>query len=569
MGARAHGAVAAIVAGVVTGALVGATGGVVATSQAAAVTTDQSYWVPANDKLVVDGHGYGHGHGMSQHGAQGAATRGLSHGEILDFYYPGTRTGTVTGEVRVLVSADTTDDVVVSPVSGLGVRDLGDASVHSLPVGDSFKRWRLVVVDGRTVVQRYDAGWKRFARRWNGSFAGDVEFFAKAPITLWTPTGRKTYRGTLRAASPAPGSRRRDTVNVVSVDQYVMGVVPYEMPASWHPEAVRAQAVAARTYATWSRERNRNGHYQICDTTSCQVYGGVSGEDPRSNDAVRATARTILTHGGAPAFTQFSASSGGWTSAGSVPYLPAQKDPYDAWSGNSVHSWTVTVDARVLERKYPRVGTLRRIRVTQRDGNGQWKGRVTSVVLDGTAADVTISGDEVRWAYGLRSSWFAIRSTPVITRWRQIGGASSVVGDVRGPEYAVASGVGQRFAKGRIFDSPRTNPWEVHGPILTRYLGLGGPSSSLGFPHSRVVHRGGGNHHARFEGGSIFHRSTGATLTVTGAIERRWRSEGAFSSGLGWPKTSNYKVRGGQRVDFDQGAIVWRRSTGSTRVIRS
>lgn len=567
MAARARGMSAAVV-GSVVGALVVTTGGVVATSPASAVTTDQSYWVPANDELVVDGHGYGHGHGMSQHGAQGAATRGLTHGEILDFYYPGTRWGTVKGKVRVLVTADTTDDVVVSPASGLSVRDLGDRSVHSLPVGGSFKRWRLVVVDGRTVVQRYDGGWKRFGRTWNGRFAGDVEFFAKTPITLWTPSGRKTYRGTLRAASPTAGSRRRDTVNVVSVDQYVMGVVPYEMPASWHPQAVRAQAVAARTYATWSRNQNRRGHYQICDTTSCQVYGGVSGEDPRSNDAVRATARKIRTYGGTPAFTQFSASSGGWTSAGSVPYLPAQKDPYDAWSGNSVHSWTVTVDAGVLERKYPRIGALRRLRVTHRDGNGQWRGRVTSLVLDGTDADVTISGDELRWAYGLRSNWFSIRSTPIITRWRQIGGAGSVVGDVRGAEYSVASGVGQRFDKGRIFDSANTAPREVHGPILTRYRRLGGPSSTLGFPRSRVVHRGGGNHYARFEGGSIFHRSTGATLTVTGAIERRWRSEGAFSSGLGWPKTSNYKVNGGQRVDFARGAIIWRRSTNSTRVIR-
>jgi peptidoglycan hydrolase-like amidase len=102
------------------------------------------------------------------------------------------------------------------------------------------------------------------------------------------------------------------------------------------------------------------------------VDGGVSSEDPRGNTAVRATARQILTYQGRPAFTQFSASNGGWTAAGSVPYMPAEADPYDDWAGNYVHSWSVTVDAGRLERSYPSLGTLQRIQVTSRDGNGDW-----------------------------------------------------------------------------------------------------------------------------------------------------------------------------------------------------
>jgi stage II sporulation protein D len=170
---------------------------------------------------------------------------------------------------------------------------------------------------------------------------------------------------------------------------------------------VKAQAVAARTYATWSRSQYPNRYYHICDTSSCQVYGGVAAEHPSSTAAVTATARTILTVGGKPAFTQFSASNGGWTSAGSVPYLPAKPDPYDGVSGNPVHDWTETLTADRIERAYPSLGTLRRIRVTQRDGNGEWKGRVVTVVLDGTNADVTVSGDGFRSQFGLRSTWFA------------------------------------------------------------------------------------------------------------------------------------------------------------------
>ena len=223
-----------------------------------------------------------------------------------------------------------------------------------------------------------------------------------------TPSGPRTYRGSLRSATPVPGGKARDTVNVLSMDDYLRGVIPTEMPASWQPEAVKAQAVAARTYATWSRSQYPTRYYQICDTSYCQVYGGQGAEDPRSNAAVTATARQILTYGGKPAFTQFSSSSGGWTSAGSVPYLAANADPYDDYDGNPVHAWTLSLSARAVERAYPRVGTLNRIRVTRRDGNGEWKGRVWTLVLDGSKSDVTVSGDEFRARFGLRSSWFTV-----------------------------------------------------------------------------------------------------------------------------------------------------------------
>ena len=119
--------VAAGVVGVVTTVLVAAT-----VPPAPAVTTDQSYWVPVDKRIVVHGHGFGHGHGMSQYGAWGAALQGLTHTQILDFYYPGTTWSEVRGKVRVLVSADTTPDLVVSPAAGLTLRDLGAVSYTHL-----------------------------------------------------------------------------------------------------------------------------------------------------------------------------------------------------------------------------------------------------------------------------------------------------------------------------------------------------------------------------------------------------------------------------------------------------
>lgn len=562
MRGRTFGVLAALLPVVAATAVVGGVGG-----SANAVAVDQSYWVPVDKRIVVHGHGYGHGHGMSQYGAQGAAMQGKSYSEIINFYYPGTDWSRVRGRVRVLITADTSSDVVVSPTTGLTVRDLGDRGKYRLPIFPGITRWRLNVRDGRTVVEKFTDRWRRFRPGGKRFLVGDGEFFAPGPLTLSTPSGSKAYRGILRAASPRPGASDKDTVNVLSMDEYVRGVVPYEMPASWHPEAVKAQSIAARTYATWERDQNRSRYYQICDTTACQVYGGATAEDPRSNRAVAATAGQILTYDGKPAFTQFSASSGGWTSQGSVPYLPAQEDPFDGWSGNSVHSWSTTVDAGHFERAYPALGTLRRIVVVNRDGNGEWQGRVNSVVLDGTKRNVTISGDDFRWAFNLRSSWFTIEPTPIIARWTRIGGNRSRLGDVTSKENAAGKGSVQAFERGRIFYSRRTGARELYGPILSRYRKAGSASGELGLPKTPVQRRLAGQR-VLFQGGSIWSNPRTGTVLVSGRISRKYVRIGSLRSGLGWPTRTNYAIRGGERVNFENGRIVWWKKTNQVRVRR-
>jgi len=395
------GAVSALVTGLVLAPL--------AAGPAGAVPTDQSYPVPDSGVYRVEGHGYGHGHGMSQYGAQGAALQGLSHRQILRFYYPGTRLETSKGRIRVLLTADTSPDLVVEARSGLLLHDLGDGTSYRLPTGRGATRWRLRVDrDGRDVVGWYDGEWHRWRPGGEPALTGEGEFRAGGrPITLRVPGGTAKYRGRLRATAPEEGSTHRVTVNVLGLTSYVQGVVPAEMPASWEPEAVQAQAVAARTYGVRSRSDNRGDPFHICDTTSCQVYRGVAGEDPRGNDAAVATAGEVLTYEGEPAFTQFSASSGGWTAEGSMPYLPAKRDPYDDWAGNYVHDWSVRLSARSIRDAYPALGRLRRIQVTSRDGNGEWQGRVWRMVLHGSRGDVRLSGDDFRFRFGLRSTWFS------------------------------------------------------------------------------------------------------------------------------------------------------------------
>jgi SpoIID/LytB domain protein len=356
--------------------------------------------------LTITGNGYGHGHGMSQYGAKGAAEQGLTYRQIVGFYYPGTSWGTAAGQVRVLITADTTRSVVVQARSGLTAQRVGRTRQWNLDRPRlAATRWRIAPVAGGRSRLDYLAsgGWHTLA-----TVAGDLQFNAGgAPITLFLPGGdRVAYRGALRAASPHPGGMDRDTVNVLSLENYLKGVVPREMPALWSPAAVQAQAVAARTYAVFERA-DQHGYYQICDTTACQVYGGYSAEYASSNAAVAATAHQIVTYAGAPAFTQFSASNGGASMAGGEPYLVSQKDPYDA-AASPYLDWSTTVTPADIAKEWPQIGQLTGIRVTPSSANAPGAGYVSSVAITGTTGSVSVSGDAFRSFADLRSSWFSI-----------------------------------------------------------------------------------------------------------------------------------------------------------------
>lgn len=362
--------------------------------------------VPKGGAVVVHGRGFGHGHGMSQYGAQGAAKQGKRTGQILDFYYPHTRPGTRGGSVRVLITASigSTTKVVARP--GLKVHDLATGATHPVPAtGPTSKatRWRMSGDgSGGTQVSYRTGTW----HPWR-TLSGNGEFRSSgAHLTLVLPTGNVTYRGTLRAMGPVSSTTHRITVNKVSLEGYVQGVVPREMPPSWRPAALRAQAVAARTYAAFEASSS-DSRFNLCDSTSCQVYGGLTAEVASTNQATADTAGQIRTYRGDPAFTQFSASNGGWLADGGQPYLVAKQDPFDTGAIDPYASWKKKVTALTIQRTWPALGRLTSIEVTGRDGNGQWGGRITSLILHGTKNDKHLSGDEFRSGLGLRSTWLS------------------------------------------------------------------------------------------------------------------------------------------------------------------
>lgn len=365
--------------------------------------------VPKGATIVIHGKGFGHGHGMSQYGAQGAAKQGKSTRQILDFYYPTTDVGHAGGPVRVLLTASIGAATTVVARPGLQVRDLKTGTTSRIPTSGKpaqATRWRMAPGAGGTTVSYLTGTWHVWRTlRGNGEFRST----GKA-LTLVLNGTRTTYRGTLRAMAPISRTTHRITVNKVSLESYVQGVVPREMPSSWKPAALRAQAVAARTYAAFEvadAADSSDQRFNLGDSTSWQVYGGKSAEVASTNTATAATAGQVRTYGGKPAFTQFSASNGGWTAAGSQPYLAANQDPYDTGAIDPYFSWRTTVTAAHIQRVWPVLGRLTSIEVTARDGNGKWNGRIESLTLHGTRADKDLTGDDFRSALGLRSTWLS------------------------------------------------------------------------------------------------------------------------------------------------------------------
>ena len=385
---------------------------------------------PADGVFAVEGHGWGHGRGMSQWGAQGAASQGVSAETIVSTYYPGTqRTVLPAAPIRVLLSSDEGRDTTVLPATGLQVTDVSTGTTQVLPSGPS--RWRVVVDSAGLHLQRLDGStWTASPIGGGITHGGPLRFSGPTFVRVVFGNGTsRDYRGAVQAVKAS--STALQTVVVLPLEDYLLGVVPREASASWKPAALQAQAIAARSYSANKRARVAGaGTYDICDTTACQVFGGSavyssSGtrtelEPASTSEAVRATAGVVRTYEGRPIFAEFSSSNGGWSTKGDFPYLQAKEDPWDGAVANSVHSWKASLRAADLERRFPAVGTLLRIRVTGRDGNGEWGGRVKAVVLEGVSStgaptSVTTTGAGVygartwpAYADGLKSTWFRI-----------------------------------------------------------------------------------------------------------------------------------------------------------------
>lgn len=388
------------------------TGSVLAASLAglAATATPAAAWASTN--VDITGHGYGHGRGMGQWGAFGYATNyGWTYTQILNHYYGGTAVQTVGLAAMTVDLSELDGNGSVWVTSGAAFTAGGLA----IPANGSAR----ITLSGSTLTAQGNAtGCGKPLAGVHPVTSGLFKSSVASPQTLSQmlticDTGR-TYRGTLTLVNGSGVSR---VVNTLSMDDYLRGVVPRESPASWGDAAggkgmaaLQAQAVAARSYAAAS---SRYSWAKICNTQSCQVYGGagLDGtliEDARSNTAVTSTSGKTLTAGGAVVSAEFSASTGGWTAGGA---FPAVEDLGD--SAAPYHDWSTSIPASTVGDAFG-VGILQSITVT-RNGLGADGGRVLTAKVTGTSGSTTVSGDQFRSALGLKSDWFSVHNPVVPT----------------------------------------------------------------------------------------------------------------------------------------------------------
>jgi stage II sporulation protein D len=347
---------------------------------------------PAADaavRHVIRGAGFGHGIGMSQYGAYGFALNGRDYQEIMSHYYRGTELSSAPSRpVRVLLQPN-------DPF----IRVRGATSVS----GRSLRPQRTYVArdSGGGVVVTTSSG-RRVARL--GSAA---RFEGSSPLRLLGPAlngiSSGLYRGAIEVRAEGSGVT---AINVLDIDSYVRGVVAGEMPSSWPLEALKAQAVTARTYALATRKTT--GLFDQYPDTRSQVYRGVTGESVRSDAAVRQTAGRILTYDGVPAVTYYFSTSGGHTEnveysfvgALSKPWLVGVPDPYDDQS--PYHRWTVNTSGRSLDAALGAPGAFKRVKVLDRGVSP----RVVRARVIGSAGSVVLTGPTIRARLGLRDTWF-------------------------------------------------------------------------------------------------------------------------------------------------------------------
>ena len=331
--------------------------------------------------FVVTGHGWGHGVGLSQWGAYGFAQKGAGYAKIVQHYFPGTDLGAApVSRVRVLLTIGVKTLKLVSPAD-FRVRDAGGA-VHELTAGTYTLTPTLnLKIDGR-------------AR----ALAGPLLFQpGAAPLAL-----RRRYRGSIQV--DVVGGKLR-AVNMVGLEHYLYGVVPSEMPYTWLPEALKAQAVVARSYALATR---KTGAFDLYPDTRSQVYLGIDHEKPATNAAVDATAGKVVLYEGQVAKTFFFSTSGGRTASAediwgeAVPYLVSVPDPYDSISPH--HKWgpfsftgarlakVLKMPGRVVDLQ-PELNSSRRIK---------------TLTVVGTKKTMSIPGGDLRRRLGLRSTWFSV-----------------------------------------------------------------------------------------------------------------------------------------------------------------
>ena len=312
--------------------------------------------------------------------------------------------------IRVGLEQSACAPVLYVGVSADALRWVDPRTGRTLGVGTAEQVWELRRANGRYVARCGSA--QIVAERLLAEPVGAG--FARVGAS---PNAMRRYRGHLEWVE-------RDgkllTINWVQLDDYLKATLPREMPPTFHTEALKAQAVAARSFAFRRLNRYRQWGYDLCDHAPCQVYGGVDAEHPNTNLAVDATSGELLTYGRRVLDAVYTSNCGGHTApievamTGTQPLPPlrgvpdtdADGKPFCRFAPN--FAWEATVNFEEFNRCFPEAGRVREVVVAQRTAGGH----VQQVHVQGDRAMLTLSGAEFRRVLGVgrvRSLMFEIQ----------------------------------------------------------------------------------------------------------------------------------------------------------------
>ncbi len=271
-----------------------------------------------------------------------------------------------------------------------------------------------------------------------------VKNLVSGPGMSWATVSNKEYRGKLQVLHNA-SARTLVPINIVTLDEYVQGIIASEMPNGFPTQALRAQAVLARTYALKHLGKHKKQGYDLCDAQNCQVYNGVSAETEAGNAAVEATLGEVLTYNDKPIESVFSANCGGATQSAkdagwnATPYLdtvsdyqefdlhhlepyhfksllqypPAAYSKYDKNVSMAAFRWARVVSEpqlrTVIKNQKKDIGQITALIPLERTRAGY----VTKLLVQGTKGTVTLDKENVirnNLSLGmLRSSYFIVQ----------------------------------------------------------------------------------------------------------------------------------------------------------------
>jgi SpoIID/LytB domain protein len=548
------------------------------------------------------GSGYGHGIGMSQWGAYGLANKGWSYQHILSHFYSGTRVvhsatlpkrirvGLTSGRLRIHLTARN------GPVR-LWLDGPGMTFVAKIPLGQTW------TVSSARAVPRY------VVRDQTGALVGGVMWGgpSRPLFATYSDTGARvsvleaddlwhqgfTYAyGFLEFDLLGCANRCAERLTIeLPFEKYLRGLG--EMPSSWPAAALRAQAVSARTFATYKiRQYGRRSDCDchLADGAGDQVYVGwnkeVGVDGNRWAGAVVGTAGQIVTYHGSAIQAFYAASDGGYSEnvedvwhggnpAYAIPYLRGVCDPGEYTSANPWTDWTRSFTASTVSSRLGPytggIGTITRFTNVRRGVSG----RIVSAIARGTSGSAFVAGSELRSALGLPDGRVWINSDRNIT-----GAVRSKYDSVMcrpglplSSVLAVSHGSRQLFQRGGIYRNSRVNMtvW-LRGTIHDEYLAAGGVGGRLGLPVSGAVRpmltyapqTCSPCRRLVLEGGRIYFKPGLGAHALWGPVLSSYLGRGGAQGALGYPTTRVKTVNGVSRASFEHGTIAC--SSGTCQV---